>query len=248
MPNLPEEHSAHVSIKPGFVWDECPAYLFDIDGTLLRSRDRTHFNAFHASVRRVTGLEVSLEGVPLAGNTDRAILRAAMQQSGIQEKIFNQHAEEILHAMGEIVDEKRAELDLEMLPGVEQTLAHLAARGAALGLATGNLEAIGWIKMERLGLRSRFSFGGFSDHFLDRNLLVGHAAELARQRAGVNATVCVVGDTPRDIAAARSNALPVIAVATGHYGYDELLQLNPEVCASSLADLLAATAAGETEA
>jgi phosphoglycolate phosphatase-like HAD superfamily hydrolase len=48
----------------------------------------------------------------------------------------------------------------------------------------------------------------------------------------------VVGDTPRDIAAARANYLPVIAVSTGNYSYDELKKLQPEVCASSLADLL----------
>ena len=29
-----------VAISPGFVWDAQDAYLFDIDGTLLRSRDR----------------------------------------------------------------------------------------------------------------------------------------------------------------------------------------------------------------
>jgi phosphoglycolate phosphatase-like HAD superfamily hydrolase len=56
--------------------------------------------------------------------------------------------------------------------------------------------------------------------------------------AGTEASVCVVGDTPRDIEAARSNFLSVIAVATGKYSFDELLALQPEVCATSLADLL----------
>ena len=49
----------------------------------------------------------------------------------------------------------------------------------------------------------------------------------------------MVGDTPRDIEAARANFLSVIAVATGNYSFDELLQYQPEVCATSLADLLA---------
>ena len=35
--------------------------------------------------------------------------------------------------------------------------------------------------------------------------------------------------------------LPVIAVATGHFSFDALLEYRPEVCATSLADLLAAT-------
>jgi phosphoglycolate phosphatase len=58
-----------------------------------------------------------------------------------------------------------------------------------------------------------------------------------------NASICVVGDTPRDIEAARANGLRVIAVATGNYSFDELAALTPEVCASSLAALLAETGA-----
>jgi phosphoglycolate phosphatase-like HAD superfamily hydrolase len=64
---------------------------------------------------------------------------------------------------------------------------------------------------------------------------------MARELAGAGASVCVVGDTPRDIEAARANFLSVIAVATGHYSFDELATLQPEVCASSLADLLTLT-------
>jgi phosphoglycolate phosphatase len=122
-------------------------------------------------------------------------------------------------------------------------LRHLARRGALLGVATGNLEMIGWIKVEHAGLREWFRFGGFSDHFPNRAELVGHAASRAREMAGPDARVCVVGDTPRDIEAARANSLPVIAVATGRYGFDELLALGPEVCVTSLADLLTYTGA-----
>jgi len=132
-------------------------------------------------------------------------------------------------------------MDLLVMPGVEAALSHLAQQGALLGVATGNLEMIGWIKIEEAGLRQWFRFGGFSDKFPDRSELVGNAARKARELAGAAASVCVVGDTPRDIEAARANSLPVIAVATGHYGFDELLELQPDVCASSLADLLAHT-------
>jgi phosphoglycolate phosphatase-like HAD superfamily hydrolase len=50
--------------------------------------------------------------------------------------------------------------------------------------------------------------------------------------------VCVVGDTPSDIAAARANSLPTIAVATGVYSYQALLQHQPEVCTTTLEALL----------
>jgi phosphoglycolate phosphatase-like HAD superfamily hydrolase len=125
------------------------------------------------------------------------------------------------------------------MPGVEEVLRHLAGRGALLGVATGNLEMIGWIKVEHAGLREWFRFGGFSDHFPIRSELIGHAANKAREMAGAEAKLCVVGDTPRDIEAAHANSLPVIAVATGRYGFHELNALGPEVCATTLADLLA---------
>jgi phosphoglycolate phosphatase-like HAD superfamily hydrolase len=127
------------------------------------------------------------------------------------------------------------------MPGVEDTLKYLAERGATLGVATGNLEMIGWIKVERAGLREWFRFGGFSDRFPLRSDLIGNAAIKARELTNAQATVCVVGDTPRDIEAAHANNLPVIAVATGHFSFDELLEHKPEVCTTTLADLLHAT-------
>jgi phosphoglycolate phosphatase-like HAD superfamily hydrolase len=235
----PTTPQGRVQIEPGFAWDAQDAYLFDIDGTLLRSRDRIHFDSVALSVRRVTGFEITMAGIPIHGSTDTAILRAACRQAKIPAAVLETQLHAILEAMSRAVAEHRHELDLVLMPGVEDTLAHLARRGALLGVATGNLEAIGWIKIEEAGLREWFRFGGFSDCFPDRAELVGNAARKARDLAGSDARVCVVGDTPRDIAAAHANTLPVIAVATGHFSYDALLEHRPEVCATTLADLLA---------
>lgn len=232
---------ARVVIQPGFAWDDQTAYLFDIDGTLLRSRDRVHFDSVATSVRRVTGLEISLSNISIHGNTDTGILREACRQAGIPADVLEPQVAAILEAMNQNVAERRHELDLILMPGVQSALSHLAQKGALLGVATGNLETIGWIKIEAAGLREWFRFGGFSDHFPVRSELIGHAASKARELAGPKATVCVVGDTPRDIDAAHTNGLPVIAVATGHYPFDDLLAHKPEACATSLADLLAAT-------
>lgn len=239
---MAKEHpeNPRTSIRPGFAWEDCAAYLFDVDGTLLRSRDRVHFNAFAAGVERATGRKIQLDGVPLAGNTDTAILAAAWRQAGLDEAELARQSEAIRQAMADWVAEHRAELEPELLPGVEAMLAHLAARNALLGVATGNLEKIGWIKLERAGLRKWFRMGGFSDGFLVRAEMVAAAAAQARAlRGDPAATVCVVGDTPRDIEAARFAGLPVISVATGHYGFDELAALDPDVCTTTLADLLA---------
>jgi phosphoglycolate phosphatase len=230
-----------VSVRAGFEWDGQGAYLFDIDGTLLRSRDRVHVNAFTSCVQRVTGFEVTLAGISMQGSTDTAILREAWRQAGIADELLEPQAEAILQAMCSVVAERRHEMQLVRMPGVEETLRHLASRGALLGIATGNLEAIGWIKVEEIGLREWFRFGGFCDRYPDRRELIGKAAEKARELAGTDARICVVGDTPRDIDAARANDLTVIAVATGRYTFDELQQSEPDACTTSLADLLAQT-------
>jgi phosphoglycolate phosphatase-like HAD superfamily hydrolase len=238
MQTTPQTQQPRIAIEPDFVWDAQDAYLFDIDGTLLRSRDRIHMDSVAASVRRVTGFEVTLAGVVLAGSTDTAILREACHQAGIPPEVMEARTEAILEAMRNTVAEQRNQLDLVRMPGVEEALRHLARRGALLGVATGNLEMIGWIKIEHAGLREWFRFGGFSDRFPIRAELVGQAAAKARE-LGSGPRICVVGDTPRDIEAARANSLAVIAVATGNYSFDELLEHRPDVCATSLADLLA---------
>ncbi len=240
MHTLSQSQEPRVAIEPDFEWDGQNAYLFDIDGTLLRSRDRIHVDSVAASVRRVTGFEITLAGVVIHGSTDTAILRDACQLAGIPSEVMEEHAEAILDAMRNTVAERRREMDLVRMPGVEDVLRHLARKGALLGVATGNLEMIGWIKIEEAGLREWFRFGGFSDRFPVRSELVGQAAAKALE-LGSGTKICVVGDTPRDIEAAKANGLPVIAVATGNYSFDALLEHKPEVCTSSLADLLALT-------
>lgn len=239
MQTTPPIAEARVQIEPGFAWDEQDAYLFDIDGTILRDPDRIHMNSFASSIECVTGFAVTLDGIPVHGSTDTAILAEACRRAGIPAEVLEPQVEAILEAMRQTVSARRGEMRLRLMPGVEAALGHLARKGALLGVATGNLETIGWIKIEEAGLREWFRFGGFSDEYPIRAELVGSAARKARELAGKDARICVVGDTPRDIEAARANDLAVIAVATGSFSFDALAELQPEVCASSLADLMA---------
>ena len=227
-----------VFIREDFRWDEQGAYLFDIDGTLLRSRDRIHFESFFSSVRTAMGHELVLDGVTLSGNTDPGILRDAFRLAQLDEAHWQPQLENVLETMRRDVAARRFEMKLVKMPGVDETLAYLQSKGAALGVATGNLESIGWLKIEVLGLRHWFTFGGFSDNYDVRSDMIAHAIREAHRHADPEATVCVVGDTPFDISAARSNGLPTIAVATGNFSFEQLMEHEPEVCASSLEALL----------
>jgi phosphoglycolate phosphatase len=235
--NVPD---GRVAIRPGFCWDGQAAYLFDIDGTLLRSKDRIHYDSFFESVRTVMGHDLSLDGIILHGNTDPGILREAFQLSDIPEAEWQPHVEAVLSLMRSTVLARGSQMTPRVMPGVEATLKYLHQKGAALGVATGNLEVIGWLKVEIAGLRNWFTFGGFSDLYPARVDMIANAALEARRIAGPHATVCIVGDTPFDIHAAQANSLPTIAVATGNYSFDDLFKLNPEVCATSLEALLQA--------
>ncbi|HEX4036947.1 MAG TPA: HAD family hydrolase [Acidobacteriaceae bacterium] len=241
---------ARVYLSEGFRWDQQQAYLFDIDGTLVRHRDRIHFDAFYESVRGVMGRELALDGVILAGNTDPGILRDAFRLASVEDSVWRPYRDEVLRAMCATVAARRAQLLPIVMPGVEATLAHLQRKGALLGVATGNLEEIGWIKIENAGLRSWFSFGGFCDRFEVRADMIAHAAAQARallqaesdsQSSSAPPAVCVIGDTPFDIDAARANHLSTIAVATGRYSFDDLMEHRPAACTTTLAALLEAT-------
>jgi phosphoglycolate phosphatase len=234
-----------VAWRPGIRWDDYDAYLFDIDGTLLRDPGRVHYNAFSKACVEVLGHPLSLEPVTVAGSTDPRILSDAFAAAGIADESWRPHQSRLLDAICSTVARDAASMQLTIMPCVVAALRHLAACGKWLGVATGNLESIGWLKLERTGLREHFTFGGFSDAHEQRADMIAAAAAAAREAAGEHASIVVVGDTPSDIAAARANELPVIAVATGHSSYDRLLDHAPDICVENLGALL--LAAGNEE-
>ena len=234
---IPAPAEGLVTIQEGFRWDECDAYLFDIDGTLLHAQGGVHTGAFSSSVQAVLGHPLPIDSVPVHGSTDTGILRDAFRLAAIPDEVWQPRLEEILEIMRQSVLEQRNRMSVTVMPGVLSMLAYLKSRGKRLGVATGNLEQIGWLKIEIAGLRDWFTFGGFSDRHAVRSEMIGQALT-AGQLAGTHARVCVVGDTPSDIAAAKANSLPTIAVATGVYSYQALLQHQPEVCTTTLEALM----------
>ena len=218
-------------------WDTFDAYLFDIDGTLIECTDATHYFAFCDALKTVSGRNLNLDGVVAHGNTDVGILRDAFTLAGVPEDDWRERLSEIRATMGSFVEQRRAELCTTILPGVQQVLEHLRQHGARLGVATGNLEQIGKLKLQRAGLLRYFDFGGWSDAFEYRTDVFRAAIQQAHTICGGEAALCVIGDTPADVLAAHDNGLPVIAVSTGIFPFDSLLKERPELCLHSFADL-----------
>lgn len=221
-------------------WSTADAYLFDIDGTLLNVRDATHYFAFHNAVEKVFGVSSHIDGVPVHGNTDPGILRAVLRREGLSDAQIDPRLSEVYRQMCDEVESKQGEIRAELCPSILDLLARLRSANKLLGVVSGNLERIAWLKLERAGLRDYFSFGSFSDQAELREHIFRNGMAQVHQRLGPEAAVCFVGDTPADIHAARTVGVPVIALATGIFSAETLAPHGPDACVPCGTDLLAA--------
>jgi phosphoglycolate phosphatase-like HAD superfamily hydrolase len=207
------------------------AYLFDIDGTLLNTRDLVHWNALHTAMLEAYGVDTTIEGIQYHGKTDLGILRAATERMGVSASHFEQNLTVALEVVCREVRLNSANIDAVVCRSICDVLQYLDASGKLLGVASGNLAAVGWMKLAACALSDFFSFGSFNDHCEKRCDIFQNAVDEARARLGKQAVVCFVGDTPADIAAARQVGARIVAVATGTFSCDELRAHEPDICA-----------------
>jgi phosphoglycolate phosphatase len=224
--------------KPnGFQWMKSDAFLFDIDGTLLSSRDRVHYNALNRALQETYGVDTTIAGVAYHGKTDVGILRAALERVGVSRETFEANLSQALTVVCREVSQNASAITPHVFEGIPELLTKLQARGKLMGLASGNLEEVGWHKVKAAGLAGYFSFGCFSDSHEHRADIFQSAVVETERRLGAGAKICFIGDTPEDIKAARRANAHVIAVCTGIFKADELLPLSPDLCVSCCSEL-----------
>lgn len=213
--------------------------LFDIDGTLVRRAGPHHREALAAGIRRVTGLETTTDGIPVQGMLDPDILSVMLRRAGMKAAGIRAALPEIQRAAERYYLRVCPPLHEKHCPGVTSVLAKLTRRGMLLGLVTGNLERIGWRKLDRAGLKDFFRFGAFSEMAKTRGGLVKLAIRRARQEGwiGRDAAVSLIGDAPQDIIAARENGIRSISVRTGITPVEDLVTENPDVLLTDLRQL-----------
>ncbi len=202
--------------------------LFDIDGTLVHAGGagrRALTRAITAHCGEPNGAWADLR---LDGMTDRLIVREAVTAMGIG--FCEELCDRVLETYVEHLAREIEAPTYRVLPGVAALLERLASAGALLGLCTGNVAAGARIKLRRGGLDRWFDWSpagvnGFAADGEARERIVGAVLERAARRLGrplAPDEVLVVGDTPRDVEAARSGGVPVLGVATGRYSAPEL--------------------------
>ena len=219
-------------------------YLFDIDGTLV-STGGVGRRALEAAFAQRYGQPGNF-GFGFDGMTDRAIVALALQElrPAVAGGDYESEIDSLLdlYTVALAAETQSSAHSFVVHDGAPDVLDALEPvrqrRAAVVGLGTGNIRRGAEIKLGAVGLYERFAFGGFGcdHHDRARLLAVGAArgaALLGRDLANCN--VLVVGDTPKDVAAARAIGAACLAVATGRYSQAELRASGADYTAPTLA-------------
>ncbi len=216
--------------------------LFDIDGTLVHGLPEGHTRAMTDAMQAVWDVSATPDDVwriEPAGRTDREIARLVLRAQGVDDGAIDAGILEWIDLACRMHRETA-----HMYPApvaardAHAVTAALADHHVTMALVTGNLEGIGRAKVAAAGLGDRFAVGGggFGSDAEARADLVRLARERARY-PHADRDVVVVGDTPRDVAAARDAGVRVIGVTTGAHDVHALAGADAVV-----ADLTAALA------
>jgi phosphoglycolate phosphatase len=219
--------------------------LFDLDGTVLTfdgpspGPGRT---ALARAMRDIYAVERATEGLRLAGGTDRALTRTMLLRAGLDDNdaaiervlaLYLSHLEAILST-------RRYRPIGEVAVGV----AELRARGAVVGVATGNVREGARMKLASAGLEATFDLacGGFGGDAELRADIVRIAA--SRCACDGRAELVVVGDTEHDVSAGRAVGARVVGVASDERARAELEAAGADAIVEACGDDLVAAVFG----
>lgn len=219
--------------------------LFDIDGTLV-----TTGGAGRRALQRVFDVlfqEKDACNFRFDGMTDRAIVRGGLRAIGRPDDA--NEVERVLAAYLDVLRDEVRQMDetrYRVHPGMVPCLDAAASRSnVAIGLGTGNIREGARVKLERVGIYDRFGFGGFGCDHEDRPTLIRIGAERGAAQLGVplqDCRVVVIGDTPKDVAAAAAIGAECVGVGTGSFKPEDLVACGARWAFPDLSDASALTA------
>jgi phosphoglycolate phosphatase-like HAD superfamily hydrolase len=216
--------------------------LFDIDGTLVRSRPLTHQRAMARAAVDVFNLpestdENSIRAVEPWGKTDRWILGDLLVGAGRDAAPTVDELERWERAACAAYEEIENGSPNDHDRAAATVLERLRDAGHDLALVTGNLEPIARRKLDRRGLGGYFPAGqgGFGSDAVDRADLV----RIARERAGgrPREDTVLIGDTPNDVTAALTDGVRCVGIAGTRYSRDDLLAAGAHAAIEDLGEL-----------
>ena len=218
--------------------------LWDIDGTLLRTRRQGSFRDYTRPVlARMFGTAGRLDELVVSGMTDLQIVSEALRDEGFTPAQVRERAPELAALYHEELERLTVSEELYYeLPGARRALEAVEASKRYLNsLLTGNVEPAARLKLRLVGLEGFFRLpGAFGEDSHDRRDLPALARERINEHLRIDLSpeqFVVVGDTPNDIACARHFGARAVAVATGRgYTAADLAAHSPDAVLPDLTD------------
>lgn len=206
--------------------------LFDIDGTLTTGGPAE--DPYTGAIKRAHNITI-VSDADFRGYTDYLILVALLKGENWSDDRIAAAMPQLLVVLDAVHHEGFQEGVVRLLPGVKPLLAALQGK-AVLGLLTGNLQTIARRKLTPLGVWDYFTVGGFgSDPHTTRAQLVTTAIKRAGYE-GYPELVYVIGDTPKDIAAAQAAGVKAVGVANGFRDVKELKDAGATIALKDFKD------------
>jgi len=229
---------------PSSLPEDLRILLWDIDGTLVRSRRHGVFKDYTTPVlMRVFGTAGRLHELPVSGMTDLQIVAEALRDEGFTAEQIRVRAPELLPLYLEELERLTGREEVYCaLPGVRRALEATERSTRYLNsLLTGNVEPAARLKLRLVGLDEFFRLpGAFGEDSHDRRDLPALACERISRHLGLSLKpeqLVVIGDTPNDIACAKHYGARAVAVATGKtYAAEDLLPHEPDALLRDLTD------------
>jgi phosphoglycolate phosphatase-like HAD superfamily hydrolase len=213
--------------------------LFDIDGTLINPGEAGR-NSLTMAFTEMFLIQDAFAEIRMAGKTDIQIIKEALSAHGLTsiDGIIPSLLSLYLKNLKKETNSNRACLK----PGVVELLDGLNSMDNYwLGLLTGNVEQGARIKLGAFGMNHYFPLGAFGDDSEDRNKLLPIAVERFSSMTDIdiNYSDCIViGDTPMDVECAKPFGATSIAVSTGIYSYESLLETEADYVLKDLSNAL----------
>jgi phosphoglycolate phosphatase-like HAD superfamily hydrolase len=212
--------------------------LFDIDGTLIR-RCTAHVKAFSAAIETIYTKISDFSSLKPHGKTDPSLVIEALRLQGWPDDRILPRLDDCLKLIETLFSALVHAYPTEAYEDAAPFLQSLVDRNFHLGLVTGNLESIAYLKLEQGGLGGFFRVGGFGSDDQDRTRLVRLAMERAAEKLGCRPApdrVFLFGDTPYDVKAGREAGVKTVGVATSIFSKEDLSRAGADFITGCLKD------------
>ncbi|MFN4246018.1 MAG: HAD family hydrolase [Brevinematia bacterium] len=213
--------------------------LYDIDGTLVKL-DKTGRLVYQKALCEVLNKDITLDHIDWIGTTDIEVIYKILKDNYIDDKEISIKMSEVFKRISTLfknIIEETPEKILT-LPNAYEVVEY-TYKNYYNCLLTGNIKEVAYMKLKPSKIDTFFHVGAFGDEEKEREKLVPIAIKRAQKyyKTKFN-NFFIIGDSHRDIIAAKKNKIKSIVVTTGKMSREELEKFEPDFIIDNLKDII----------